>query len=107
MSTSDNPLMNMTGAMNPDAGDEAFPREMLRDTALPGFKLALEARRSIRVLNREPIPQDVMRDCLRGATLAPSSSKLQPYELYWVRNSATRRELADACLSQRPAANAP
>ena len=72
--------------MTPPAGDEDVPDETFRDTALPGFKQALTARRSIRVFDGEPIPDEVMRDCLRDATLASSSSNLQPYELYWVRD---------------------
>ena len=47
-----------------------------------------------------------MRDCLRDATLAPSSSNLQPYELYWVRDSTKREELAEACLGQPAATTA-
>ena len=105
MSTTDNPLLNMT-AMAPHAGDEEVPDEGFRDTALPGFKQALAARRSIRVFDAEPIPEEVMRDCLRDATLSPSSSNLQPYELYWVRDSTTKERLAEACLDQPAATTA-
>lgn len=100
MATSDNPLLAMTGMTSHDDGDEPVPDETYRDTVLPGFKQALTARRSIRVFDGEPIPEAVMRDCLRDATLAPSSSNLQPYELYWVRDSTTRERLAEACFDQ-------
>jgi nitroreductase len=106
MSTTGNPLLDMTGAMTPDAGDGDVPNEAFRDTALPGFKQAVTARRSIRVFDGEPIPEEVMRDCLRDAVLAPSSSNLQPYELYWVRDPTTRERLAEACLGQPAAATA-
>ena len=106
MSTARNPLLNMTDAMTPYAGDEDVPDESFRDTALPGFSRALTARRSVRVFDGEPIPEEVMRNCLRDATLAPSSSNLQPYELYWVRNSMTRDRLAEACLGQPAATTA-
>ena len=69
-------------------------------------KQTLIARRSIRVFDGEPIPEEVMRDCLRDAVLAPSSSNLQPYELYWVRDSTTRTRLAEACLDQPAATTA-
>lgn len=106
MATSENPLLEMTEAMTPYAGDEDAPDETFLDKALPGFKHALTARRSIRVFDGEPIPEEVMRDCLRDATLAPSSSNLQPYELYWVRDSTTRERLAEACLGQPAATTA-
>ena len=106
MATSENPLLEMTDAMTPYAGDEDVPDETYRDTVLPGFKQALTSRRSIRVFDGEPIPEEVMRDCLRDATLAPSSSNLQPYELYWVRDSTTRERLAEACLGQPAATTA-
>ena len=105
MATTDNPLLEMT-PMTSYAGDEDVPDERFRDTALPGFKQTLTARRSIRVFDGEPIPEEVMRDCLKDATLAPSSSNLQPYELYWVRDSTTREKLAEACLGQPAAATA-
>jgi nitroreductase len=106
MATTDNPLLEMTGPTTASVGDEEVPDETFRDTVLPGFKRALTARRSIRVFDGKPIPDDVMRDCLRDATLAPSSSNLQPYELYWVRDSTTREKLAEACLGQPAATTA-
>lgn len=93
----------MTGAMKPHHGDEDVPNPHFQETALPGFKQAVTARRSIRVFGGAPIPDEVMRGCLQDAVLAPSSSNLQPYELYWVRDSTTRERLAEACFGQ-PAA---
>ena len=106
MPTADNPLVGMTEVMTPFVGEEEVPDEGFERTALPGFKRVLTSRRSIRVFDGEPIPDDVMRDCLRDATLAPSSSNLQPYELYWVRDSTQREALAEACLDQPAAATA-
>jgi nitroreductase len=106
MSTTNNPLSDMTNAMTPYVGDEVVPGEGFQETALPGFKQTLTSRRSIRVFDGEPIPEDVMRDCLRDAVLAPSSSNLQPYELYWVRDTTTREKLVEACLGQPAAATA-
>ena len=106
MATSDNPLLEMTGAMSPPAEDEQVPDASFRDTVLPAFKQAVTSRRSIRVFDGEPIPEEVMSDCLRDATLAPSSSNLQPYELYWVRDPTARARLAEACLGQPAATTA-
>jgi len=102
MSTSTNPLQEMA-SMAFKTTDEVAPDDTFTDTALPGFKQTVTARRSIRIFDREPIPEEVMRDCLRDAILAPSSSNLQPYELYWVRDSTKRKRLGAACLGQ-PAA---
>ena len=106
MTKTDNPLVDMTTATSGYLGDEDVPDDGFRETALPGFKQTLTSRRSIRVFDSEPVPEDLMRDCLRDATLAPSSSNLQPYELYWVRDSTTRAKLAEACLGQPAATTA-
>ncbi len=106
MSKTENPLVGMTRAMSGHAGEEQVPDDEFTDAVLPGFLQALRSRRSIRVFDGEPIPEDTMRDCLRDATLAPSSSNLQPYELYWVRDSTTRAKLVEACLDQPAAATA-
>ncbi len=106
MSGVENPLVSMTGAMARSAGQEDVPNPEFVETSLPGFKQAVTARRSIRVFDAEPIPDEVMRDCLRDAVLAPSSSNLQPYEFYWVRDAELRTQLADACLGQPAATTA-
>lgn len=106
MATADNPLLAMTGSPNTHLSAEDAPNSGFVETALPGFKRALIARRSIRVFDAAPIPEDMMRDCLRDATLAPSSTNLQPYELYWVRSGALKASLAEACLGQPAATTA-
>lgn len=106
MATSENPLLNMTGAIGGHEGDEDVPDETFLHTALPGFKQVVSARRAIRVFDGEPVPEEVMRDCLRDATLAPTSSNLQPFELYWVRDAARRERLEEACFGQPAATTA-
>ena len=78
MSTTGNPLVDMTDAMSGYGGDENVPDETFAETALPGFKQTVTSRRSIRVFDGAPIPEEVMRDCLRDAMLAPTSSNLEP-----------------------------
>lgn len=106
MATETNPLLEMANTKAFDTAEQKAPDESFAEIALPGFKRTLIARRSIRVFDGEPIPEAVMRDCLRDAILAPSSSNLQPYELYWVRDSSRRKRLADACLGQPAATTA-
>jgi nitroreductase len=67
------------------------------------FALVVESRRSVRVYNGDPIPESVMRECLRLALLAPNSSNLQTWEFYWVRDPEKKAALVEACLNQ-PAA---
>ena len=103
MSDTFNPLVNMTEVLGHNTGKEIRPDETFIETALPGFKLALNARRSNRIYDDEKIPEEIMRDCLKDALLAPSSSNLQTYELYWVRDEDKKQEVQHACFNQ-PAA---
>lgn len=70
------------------------------------FELIVESRRAVRRFSEERVPEDVMRRCLRLATLAPTSSNMQPAELYWVRSSAARPALVEALLGQPAASTA-
>lgn len=106
MAASGNPLVEMTGVAKPHTGDEDVPNPTFRETALPGFAQAVRARRAIRVFDGEPVPERIMRACLRDATLAPTSSNLQPFELYWVRDSKRRERLEEACFGQPAATTA-
>lgn len=101
-----NPLLEMTEAMRHDDRQDERPNESFLETVLPGFKQALNARRAMREYDGERMPEDVLRDCLRDATLAPSSSNLQTYQLYWIRDSEKRMKVAKACLSQPAATTA-
>ncbi|MCK0142820.1 nitroreductase family protein [Aliiroseovarius sp. F20344] len=82
------------------ATDEERPNPSFKETALPGFKKAVQGRRAIRIFDGVPLPEDVMRDCLRDAILAPSSSNLQCYELYWIRDEEKKKQIVPLCLGQ-------
>ena len=99
-------LTEMTSAIKLEIEHEERPVDSFVETALPGFKQTLKARRSIRVYDGAPIPEDIMRDCLRDAILAPSASNLQTYELYWVRDTEKKKLISKACLNQPPAVTA-
>jgi len=96
----------MTEAMGHSDHQQERPGLSFSETALPGFKQALHGRRSIREYDGNPIPEEVMRDCLRDAILAPSASNLQTYELYWMREGGKKKAIADACLGQPAAVSA-
>ncbi len=76
------------------------PNSSFVKSALPGFKKTLKSRRAIRIFDGEPLPIDIMKDCLRDAILAPSASNLQSYELYWIQDEQKKRAMADHCLGQ-------
>lgn len=67
----------------------------------------IRSRRSVRVYQDEAIPEAIMRKCLELAMLAPSSSNLQPWEFYWVRDPHKKQALVSYCLNQPAAATAP
>lgn len=106
MPNTPNPLLGMTGAIDHDTFQQERPKESFLETVLPGFKQALNARRAIREYDGKEIPEEVMRDCLRDAILAPSSSNLQTYQLYWVRDYDKKEAVAKACLGQPAATTA-
>ncbi len=83
----------------PDMGYE----EASKDVDHQAFIDIVESRRSVRVYTDEPIPEEVVQQCLDLALLAPNSSNLQAWEFYWVRSEENKAKMVEACLSQ-PAA---
>jgi len=70
------------------------------------FIKVIETRRSVRQFTNEPIPDQVMDQCLDLALLAPNSSNLQAWEFYWIKDSVKRKKLNEAFLSQPAATTA-
>lgn len=67
------------------------------------FQKVIETRRAIRVFEKTPIPDEIVDQCLENALLAPNSSNLQPWELYWVKSEEKKAMLVKSCLSQTAA----
>lgn len=78
----------------------------MNDDLPTALKEVIESRRSIRLFERTPIPENVIQEALDLALLAPNSSNLQPWEFYWVKNPEKKHELVRACFSQAAAATA-
>ena len=74
---------------------------------LEEFRKVVEGRRSVRKFRDEPIPSEVIDDCLHLSMLAANSSNLQPWQFYVVEDPDTRQQLAAACLGQSAATTAP
>jgi len=66
----------------------------------------IETRRSVRKYLPEPVPRPVIEKALHAALLAPNTSNLQPWEIYWVTSAEKKAQLVTACLSQSTAATA-
>ena len=70
------------------------------------FHEIAEKRRSVRKFLDEPIPEEVVRECLEAALLAPNSSNLQTWYFRWVRTPELKARLAKACMGQQGAKSA-
>lgn len=79
----------------------------LSTTTLDEFQKVVRHRRSVRRFTDEPVPPQVLDNCLELAMLAPNSSNLQPWEFFVVRTPELKAQLAEACLGQNAAKTAP
>lgn len=77
--------------------------EQAAPAAPAAFDSIVRSRRSVRVYEDTPIPEEVMKEVLEWTLLAPNSSNLQCWEFIWVRTPETKKELARLCFNQ-PAA---
>lgn len=68
---------------------------------------AIAFRRSVRVYDPiQSIDSEIVKECIRQATLAPTSSNLQLWEFYHITQEDTKKALAIACLNQNAARTA-
>ena len=70
------------------------------------LRALIESRRAVRRFSAEPVPDEVVRDCLELAVLAPNSCNLQPWSFQVIRDPALLARLHPVCMSQN-AAKAP
>lgn len=82
------------------------PIESGRSDCFESLQRAAEYRRSVRRFTSKAVGEADMREILDLGLLAPTSSNMQPFELYWVRSPQRRAALAEACLSQSAACQA-
>ena len=67
------------------------------------FFEAVNKRRSVRRFTDTPVPESIMRKCLKTSVLAANSSNLQPWEFYWIRDKEKKKKIIEACFSQNAA----
>lgn len=67
----------------------------------------IEKRRSVRVYREDPIPEESITRILNAMRLAPSAHNAQAYKFILVKDKGIKKQLAEACSSQRFIAEAP
>jgi nitroreductase len=68
---------------------------------------AIQYRRSVRVFDNDiEIDTEKVKNCIKNAVLAPTSSNLQLWEFYHVTDEAVLKQLTEACLGQNAAKTA-
>jgi len=60
------------------------------------FHLELKRRRTVRHFSNRPVPREVIENCLRTATTAPSGANLQPWHFVVVSDPETKRRIRQA-----------
>jgi len=60
----------------------------------------IEKRRSVRVYEDKPIPEEKLRKILEAARLAPSARNCQDYQLVVVKNEKMRKKIASEATSE-------
>jgi nitroreductase len=70
------------------------------------FDKVINTRRSVRVFSDDKIPEKIVKKCMENALKAPTSSNLQTWEIYWIRNKEKKNKVIKACLSQPAASTA-
>jgi len=67
---------------------------------------AIQYRRSVRVFKKDAIDENKVKECIRLATLAPTSDNLQLWEFYHIVSTDILDELKAACFNQNAARTA-
>ncbi|RYZ65367.1 MAG: nitroreductase family protein [Proteobacteria bacterium] len=64
------------------------------------FFEAVTRRRSIRTYSDRLVPAEVINKAIDAALLAPNSSNMQTWKIYWVRDTAKKEKLVEICMGQ-------
>lgn len=72
-----------------------FDEEEMRARA-KDFAERMKKRRSVRHFSSQPVPLDVIDDCIRAAALAPSGANRQPWTFCVITDPAMKRRIREA-----------
>ena len=67
---------------------------------------AIAYRRSVRLYKNEEIDAEKVKQCLRNASIAPTSSNLQLWEFHHIRSKDKMAKISTACFNQSTAKSA-
>ena len=70
------------------------------------LKDILDFRRAVRYYASTPISEEKVQECLKLATLAPTTYNMQLYEVYHITDKELLKKLGHACLDQQTATTA-
>jgi nitroreductase len=79
----------------PLSGYREYPPDVMRARAAE-FRAELERRRTVRSFSPRPVPREVIEDCLRAASSAPSGANLQPWHFAVVEDPTLKRRIREA-----------
>jgi len=68
---------------------------------------AIKNRRSVRKYRPDPIPEELLKEVLSAARMAPSADNAQPWKFILIRDEELKRKLVQACAGQKFLAEAP
>lgn len=83
-----------TSRFAPLAFERLAPDEMRRRAR--AFYEDIDRRRSVRHFSDDPVPDEVLDDCIRAAGSAPSGAHRQPWTFCIVRDPALKRRIREA-----------
>jgi len=68
---------------------------------------AIKTRRSIRKFRETPVPENLLKEVLNAARLAPSADNAQPWKIIVVRDEQMKQKVTQACNGQKFLVQAP
>jgi iodotyrosine deiodinase len=77
-----------------NSGRRYRPEEMRQRAA--SFRGAMQTRRSIRNFSNEPVPREVIEECLSAGGSAPSGANMQPWHFVAVSDLAVKQQIREA-----------
>jgi len=83
----------------PLATYERLPEAQMRERAR-AFNALLQRRCSVRAFTDEPVPREIIEDCLRAAGSAPSGANQQPWQFVAVSDAELKRRIREGAESE-------
>ncbi|MCP4664643.1 MAG: nitroreductase family protein [bacterium] len=86
----------MTGPkLIPLANHREYPIDEMKQRA-SAFYADMDRRRTIRDFSDRPVPREIIEDCLRAASTAPSGAHMQPWHFAVVSDPEVKRRMREA-----------